>query len=582
MSSRNDSEAVIASHTCCHCQNLSRGWLIPGYSTPCQHCQHVRCTTCIDLKSGGLDQNSSYGPTDSTAFPIAFAAAPAPTASQPPEGPSAAPRASTEPRADDLGSTLKGQDLLSIGASPSSLKSATTYGILNTAPNLMLPPPRSSGLAGELQLKNHAGHIPNILMHPTVASLHGGLSHTRIGDFSLRRRTPRRPMPLHIAERRDTTPGTGSMQSPTPSGTSAYFSESVMSNSPSQSNFGYLPSDHSTTSLHRDDSLTGAELPLIPPMPSAEPSWLAASGPRRPPILSEKSPRRPIHRKPKASPPPRVVNPDDPKDFKTAQNTIAARGTRKRKTDSANWLMRYRDDTKVYIRELEASFAESNERVAILERENLELRQALSLRPGSDSLARYAQYPNSPGSKHGSFNDLQTPHQHREIVPMQVPGDFPVLHGFPSIEDYLPSMRREQSNDIDLTLEPLTARPYDHRERSATRQFDPNASVHDSPQQEASKLRTARDESMFVDVPPEASDPNPPTAEPPVSPSTAYNWEQGHVISWSEAQDQFEMDDYEFFGDPWYPYNDPNAAQVFGSPPVPQNNVEEGQIPFQA
>ena len=591
MSSRNDLESslpMIGSFKCCHCQKFNRGVLVPEYPIPCQHCQHGRCYACIVLKNGGLDQISSYGPSDFTALPTVFAAAPAPRASQSLKAPTTAPRASTEPRDDDVGSTLKGQDMLSMSAGSPSLESTTSYTIHNTAPNRMMPPPISALQGGGPLVKNHAGHVPNIPMHPPVGSLHGGLSHTRIGDFSSKHRSPRGPMPLQMAERRYTTPGAESAQSPPSSSTSAYFSESVMSASPSQSDFGYLPSDYSTASLQRDESLNGAELPQIPPLPSLEPTRLTASGPRRPAILSEKSPKRPIHRKPKGPLPPRLVNPDDPKDFKTAQNTIAARGTRQRKMDSATWLLRYRDETKVYIRDLEAYAAAKNERVAILERENQELRDTLSRRPGSEHPARYAQYLSSSSSKHGSFEDLPTahlnnagPHQHREIVPMQMPNGFPIVPDYPSIEDYLKSIMHEQSIDDILTTEPGTARPYDHFETSALRQVEPYASAHDSPGLVASEFRTATDDSLFGDIPTEAGDRNTPADDPPATPNTAFNWDMTHVIGWSEAQELLGMDDYEVFDDSWTGDNHSSVAPGFGSPQTHQN-VEEGQVSLQA
>lgn len=588
MKSTNDSDTVIGSYRCCRCQNFSGGLLVPGYPTPCQHCQHGRCRACIvHHESGSVDQCSSYGPNDSTAFPNAFAAAPAPRASQAFEGPSAAPRASTEPRSDDLGSTLNDQDMLSMHASTSSRKSATTYDIHNTTPNMMVPLPTSAGLVRGLLLKTHAGHVPNIPMHAPVTSLHGGLSHTRIGDFSSKQRTPGRSMTLQIPGRRYTTPAE-SMQSPPPSATSAYFSESAVSASPPQSDFSYLQSDRSTMSLHRDDSLTGADLPPIPPVPSLEPSRrFATSGPNRPAILSEKSPKRPIHRKPKGPLAPRVVNPDDPKDFKTAQNTVAARGTRQRKLESAEWLMRYRDDTKVYIRDLEATLAERNERVEILERENQELRQALSLRPGSDRPAQYTQYPGSSSSKHGSYDDLPTAslsnprlHRHREIVPMQVPGSLLITQGLPSLEDSLYSMSHEQSIGDNLTTEPRTARPYDHREISALQQLEANANIHDSPQQVASEHPTETDGSLFGDIPKEADDENPSAHEAPADPSTAYDLDLDRYISWSQAQDQFEMDDDEFFND-HLNFDYSNVPQDFGRRQS-HHNVEEDQVSVQA
>ena len=479
----------------------------------------------------------------------------------------------------------------SMGAGPPSLESTTTFGAHGIAPNTMMLPPRSALVSGELLAQNHAGHIPNIPVHSPAGSLHRSLSRTRIGAFSLKQRTPRRPMPLQIAQRRYTTPGTESMQSPLSSGTSAYFSESVMSASPPQSDFHYLPSDRSTMSLHRDDSITGAELPPIPPIPSLEPSRRSVSRPRRPAILSEKSPQRPVHRKPKGPLPPRLVNLNDPKDYKTAQNTVAARGTRQRKAYSAQWLEKYRDETKVYIRDLEATLREMNDRVANLERENQEMRQALSRRPVPEHLARCALYPNSSSSKHGSFDDLPTaglgnagPNQHREIAPMQVPGKFPVVPSIPSIEDYLNLMSGQQSVSDNLITEPLTTRLYENSENLAFRQLDSYGSAHDSPQQVASEHPTASDEELmedlFGDVLIEAGGQNTLAQEPPVTPNTAYIWGVDPVISWAEAQEQLAMDDDEFYRNRWNP-DYLNVTDRSGSPQTQQNN-EEGPISLQA
>ena len=397
-------------------------------------------------------------------------------------------------------------------------------------------------------------------------------------------------MSLQIAQRRYTTPGTETMQSPLSSGTSAYFSESVMSGSPPQSDFGYLPSDRSTMSLHRDDSITGAELPPIPSIPSLEPSRRSASRPRRPAILSEKSPKRPIHRKPKGPLPPRLVNLDDPRDYKTAQNTVAARGTRQRKAESSQWLEKYRDETKVYIRDLEATLREMNEQVADLERENQEMRQVLSRRPLSEPLARYAQYPDSSSSKHGSFDDLPNAglsnagsNQHHGIVPMSVPGNFPIVPNIPTIEDHLNMMSREQSFGDNLTTEPRTATPCNHSETSAFRQFDSYGSAHDSPQQVASEHPTASDEEwlneLFSDVPTEAGGRNTPAQEPPVTPNTAYIWGVNPVISWAEAQNQLAMDDDQFHNRWNFDYS--NMTEGSGSPQTHQN-MDEGQTLLQA
>lgn len=402
MNTRNLSNVKIQVYKCCRCQEVNRGVI----ATRCRCCSHAACIRCGFPDSS--EQNQTAKAQDSQS-------------SQPVPGSSEASRTPTESMYDYFGrDTLSEKDsrsAVSLGAGQSSL---SLYPLSSDVlENPMGPPATPGGYLGELALRSFGGNVPGIPgPYQVVKSAHGSLPTSPHHQFSPARRAARRPDPLQIsnvAQYPGPSSAMGEMQTPPSSSTSAYFSDSAMSGSLPLSDNDYLQWDISGASLTGEESLTADEpIPAIPILPPPRLSRPGGPVPRRPAILSEKSPKRPMLRKPKGPLPPRVVKPGDPKDYKTAQNTIAARGTRQRKNDSQSWLLRYRDETKDYILDLEHVLTERNERVALLQRENNNLRAMLTDHPGSNprpstiDLSPYNAHSTLSHSGPPSFDDYTT------------------------------------------------------------------------------------------------------------------------------------------------------------------------------
>ena len=419
MSTRNTSDVKIKTYKCCQCQEVNRGVIAPGHYTQCRECSHPACTRCGYPSSGEQNQIAEAQIFQSP---------------EPLHGSLGSSRTPTVPMRDYFGrGTPNYQDSRSLVSVDAGLSSTTLYpSSSDVLVNPMAPPPMPGGYSGELSLRNLGHNVPGIPgPYQAMESPYRSLPPSPHHQFFPARRAARRPDPLHmanIAHYRGPSSAVGEMQTPPSSSTSAYFSDSAMSGSLPASDNEHLQSDNSWASLTgEEESLTANEqLPAIPLLPSPRLSRAEGLVPRRPTILSEKSPKRPMLRKPKGPLPPRAVKPGDPKDFKTAQNTIAARGTRQRKNDSQLWLLRYRDETKDYIRDLEHVLTERNERIAFLERENNGLRQLLNgrtesnprpesippletnHRPGTLNLSRYDSYTTLSDRRPSSFDDYTT------------------------------------------------------------------------------------------------------------------------------------------------------------------------------
>ena len=570
MNSLNGFNMSTVFYSCCQCKTCNKSVIAPGHPTQCKSCSHFRCHNCGFPESGEQSQSLVRDLRDSIDTPASFNNAQTSHNPQPLQGFPMASKTSMEPKLKYYG---KGG---SMSASPSFLELNTSFSNQDAIRNIMRPPPSPASLTRGLALRSYSGNLSGIPKHPTLRTAYCSLPPTPPDDISKSLRAWKRPGPLQmpcVAQLRGPSSPTEGTQTPPTSGTSAYFSEGAMSGSPFISDVEIFDSEYSTANLMGDDSLIPNEpLPVTARSPSPRSSRPRESGPRRPAILSEKSPQRPVHRKPKAPLPPRIVKPNDPKDFKTAQNTIAARGTRQRKVESATWLQRYRDDTKSYITDLEEFVTERNERIAELERENMELKRMFELRPESTNLSKYIPYSSSSSSKQQPTNDSReagpstaTPQSQDAVESKQA-----LCHGL-GINDlirYNSFPFSEPSHQQSLNDSSIAG--FSSASLPEMRGFFPKGtpshgpSANERPLFGPSPHSTASHESSFSD-------------HTVAGPSSGMPGQQEGMVGVSEdLQFAMEMGDDGFVNDKWQPDTDHSADPDFGIHYWIWNSIERG------